>query len=272
MNYWNSWHRLKCACFSLVVLSSCQENTSSVYTSDGRPEQEQSTTALDSVPQTPIGSLGASFPDSIHGNPLLPELEQTLRDQGLVNVQELDPSIRVSLAYSTTDNFLKTDVYGDLARCYLQPEVARMLVKASSCIQMKDSAFRLIVFDGVRPLSVQRKMWDIVKGTQQQQYVAAPTGGGGMHNYGCAVDLGLYHVDSGVVDMGTPFDFFGELAQPRYEVKFVQEGKLTQEHLDHRRALRACMIQAGFSGILNEWWHFNAFPKEIVRHNYTIIQ
>lgn len=251
---------------------SCNEPTASESTSEAVSVQDSAATENSSDPETPIASMEKSFPDSVHGNPLISELEQSLRDAGLTNIQELDPSIRVSLAYSTTDNFLNADVYGELVRCYLQPEVAEMLALASTCVRKKDSSLRLIVFDGVRPRSVQSKMWEIVRGTDKQQYVASPNGGGGMHNYGCAVDLGLHHVDTGLVDMGTPFDFFGDLAQPRYEVDFVNQGRLKQVHLDNRRVLRACMLEAGFSGILSEWWHFNAFPKDIARKRYQIVE
>jgi D-alanyl-D-alanine dipeptidase len=41
-------------------------------------------------------------------------------EQGLVNVKSLDPSIAVLLKYSTTDNFVKKDVYGCMTACYLQ--------------------------------------------------------------------------------------------------------------------------------------------------------
>ncbi len=271
------YHPRLCMPLLLLILGACQpggsngsSNTSSRGDTISSPTSDLSLEDVTGLEK--VGKMDIAFPDSIDRNPLISPLEQSLKDAGLVNVQEVDPSIRVWLAYSTEDNFLNTDVYGDLTRCYLQPEVAAMAAVASRCIQERDSMLRLIIFDGVRPRSVQRKMWDIVKGTPQQEYVAPPSGGGGMHNYGCAIDLGLFHIDSGLVDMGTAFDFFGKLAQPRFEVQFVQEGKLTQSHLDNRRALRVCMKQAGFSGILTEWWHFNAFPKEVVRSRYQIVE
>lgn len=244
---------------------------------DSSPADAQQSTApsSDTVALPPTAPTAPALVDTASGpdsGQLIGALEQSLLDAGLVDIQSLDPSIRVSLKYSTTDNFLQRDVYGDLVRAYLQPEVATMLQEASDCLQSRHPNLRLLVFDGVRPRSVQRKMWDIVKGTDQQNYVASPTGGGGMHNYGAAVDLGLYHVDTGLVDMGTPFDFFGDLAQPRYEDRFLKEGGLSQTQVDNRRILRVCMLKAGFSGILSEWWHFNAFPKAVVREQYQIVE
>jgi hypothetical protein len=48
------------------------------------------------------------------------DYEQKMKQQGLVNVKSLDPSIAVLLKYSTTDNFVKKDVYGCMTACYLQ--------------------------------------------------------------------------------------------------------------------------------------------------------
>ena len=72
--------------------------------------------------------------------------------------------------------------------------------------------------------------------------------------------------------MGTPFDFFGDLAQPRYEDRFVKEGKLSQVQVENRRILRWAMIRAGFHGILSEWWHFNAFPREEVKARFGMVE
>ena len=43
-------------------------------------------------------------------------------------------------------------------------------------------------------MAVMQEMWDLVKGTENRVYVSNPRNGGGLHNYGAAVDLTL--VDS----------------------------------------------------------------------------
>ena len=200
------------------------------------------------------------------------ELEFTLLDQGLVDIISVDPSIHTDIKYSTEDNFMSEEVYGDFDKCYLQPIVADMLSKAQTLLKERDSLLSLLIFDCVRPRSVQLKMWDIVKGTDQQNYVAPPNGGGSMHNYGAAIDLGLIHLDTGLVDMGTPYDFFGNLAQPRYEMQFLKSGELTQRQAQNRWILREVMKKAGFHVILSEWWHFNAFPRPEVRQRFKIVE
>ncbi len=47
------------------------------------------------------------------------DLEKSLQDQGLVDIEQEIPGIQVELKYSTEENFFKQDVYGDLTRCYL---------------------------------------------------------------------------------------------------------------------------------------------------------
>ncbi len=201
----------------------------------------------------------------------LPQLEIKLIKQGLVNIQKIDPSIIVELKYSTKDNFLKEDVYGDLNRCYLQKKVASMLAKAHQYLKKMNSKYRFLVYDGVRPRSVQFKMWDIVKNSDQRNYVANPYKGS-IHNYGSAVDLTLIDEDGQPLDMGTPFDHLGKLAQPRYEKKYLKIGKLTWQQVRNRRLLRKVMLKAGFKMIRSEWWHFNAFSRKEVKRRYQVVE
>ena len=53
--------------------------------------------------------------------------EARMKQMGLVNIQNLSQSILVDLKYSSEDNFMKKDVYGDLNSCFLQKEAADML-------------------------------------------------------------------------------------------------------------------------------------------------
>lgn len=198
-------------------------------------------------------------------------LEKEIINRGLLDVQTLDPSIRVELKYSTPDNFLGQDVYGDLNNCYLQPEAAQMLAKAQNLLKQDHPKLSLLVYDGVRPRRIQKKMWDTVKGTDKQKYVGNPKYGS-VHNYGAAVDLTIVDENGAPLDMGTPFDYFGKLAQPRLEQDFFKKGKLTRKHLANRKLLRDVMTRAGFLPITVEWWHFNAFSKKTIRKKYQMIE
>ncbi len=198
-------------------------------------------------------------------------LEAQLTGQGLINIQSLAPDILVDLKYSTSDNFLGLDTYGELEDCYLQPKAAKMLKQAQANLKKDHPELSLLVYDGARPRSIQRKMWAIVAGTPSQKYVANPDRGS-VHNYGSAVDLTIATNAGLPLDMGTPFDYFGELAQPRHEEKFLKQKRLSQEQLDNRVLLREVMTQAGFQSISIEWWHFNAVPVKVARTDYQIIE
>ncbi|NQV14663.1 M15 family metallopeptidase [bacterium] len=198
-------------------------------------------------------------------------LEEQLLAQGLVNIQKLSPGILVELKYSTTDNFLGADTYGDLVNCYLQPKVAIMLGQAHALLKKAHPELTLLVYDGARPRSIQRKMWALVVNTDTQDYVANPDRGS-VHNFGSAVDLTIASNAGQALDMGTSFDYFGDLAQPKYEEKFLKAGKLTPQQIKNRKLLREVMTRAGFQAISIEWWHFNAVPMKIARTQYSIIE
>jgi zinc D-Ala-D-Ala dipeptidase len=198
-------------------------------------------------------------------------LEEQLQKQGLVNIHTLAPDILVELKYSTSDNFLSVDTYGELENCYLQPKAAAMLKQAQDSLKKSHPELTLLVYDGARPRSIQRKMWALVVNTPSEDYVANPDRGS-VHNFGSAVDLTIATNDGVPLDMGTAFDYFGKLAQPRHEASFLKEKKLTQEQIDNRLLLREVMTQAGFQAISIEWWHFNAVPVKVARSQYRIIE
>jgi zinc D-Ala-D-Ala dipeptidase len=230
--------------------------------------------ALSADPREEIQSIDTSAADAAEMEPEceISPLEQRFVQEGLVNVRQLDPSIIVDLKYARADNFMKKNVYGDLTRAYLRPQAAEKLASANQILRQRHPNFRLLVVDAVRPRSIQHKMWDIVVGTPMQPYVANPHSGS-MHNFGAAVDVTLYDVeDKKPLDMGTPIDYFGPLAQPRLETEFLREGKLTEQQVANRLILRTVMLEAGWQPLGIEWWHFNAFPRDYIRQNYTIIE
>jgi len=202
-------------------------------------------------------------------DPNLP-IEERLKLMGLVDIDEYIDELVVELRYATNDNFMGEVLYEDLDKCFLQKEVADKLKTAQKLLKKINAEYRLVVFDGCRPRSVQFKMWDKVKGTDKANYVANPHSGS-MHNYGAAVDLSILDEIGYELDMGTEYDFFGKAAQPRYEDQLFKEGKLNREQIDNRRLLRKIMKEAGFHAIMSEWWHYNAFKRSEIRKRYEIV-
>jgi D-alanyl-D-alanine dipeptidase len=186
----------------------------------------------------------------------------------VVDMAVLEPRLRLDIKYATPDNFTGKILY-PVARCLLRKEVASMVVAAQRWLDEKRPGYVLMLKDCYRPVSVQKIMWEVVKDTPMRGYVANPYGKtGSVHNYGCAVDLTLADAAGAEVDMGTPYDHLGILAQPRHEERFVAEGKLTAAQVEMRHVLRDAMVAGGFHTIPNEWWHFDALQGQTLRGRY----
>jgi D-alanyl-D-alanine dipeptidase len=198
-------------------------------------------------------------------------LESYLQTKNLVNVSAMDNSIRSELKYATTDNFTKTILYDTLLNIYLHPLAADKLIKAQKYLKALHADYSLLVYDAVRPLSIQKKMYKVVQNTPYAAYVANPTRTG-LHNYGMAVDLTICDKDGTPLDMGTPFDFFGSAAGINKEAELIQKGVLTNKQVKNRELLRKVMIHAGFKTIRGEWWHFNAVSITEARQSYKVIE
>ncbi|MCD8267315.1 MAG: M15 family metallopeptidase [Parabacteroides sp.] len=199
------------------------------------------------------------------------DLDAYLRSKGLVDVSELDSTIRVELIYATTDNFMGEAVYSGITRAWLHPDAARKLVAAQQLLKKERPDLTLLVYDAARPMSVQRRMWKLVRGTDKVNYVSNPANGGGLHNYGMAVDVTLSDESGEPLPMGTPFDFFGEEAHTNNEEALLNAGKIDRKAFDNRRLLRRIMRKAGFRIIPYEWWHFNACSRAEARQSYPVV-
>ena len=217
----------------------------------------------------------AAFETTAQSSKSLPPIEQKMVDRGLVDIQKADPDIQVELKYATTDNFIGRDVYGELTRAYLQPEMAKRLAKASALLKKEKPGYRLLVYDAARPNSAQYDLWNAldqlkIPARNKTQYVADPKIGSN-HNFGCAVDLTVTDEKGIPLDMGTKFDYFGPLAYPRSEQEMLKKGKLTAKQVENRQLLRKVMTQGGFKVNTTEWWHFDGMSKAQARAKYGMI-
>ena len=103
------------------------------------------------VPPAPAKSRTARYLDSL----------------GFVNIAEADSSIAIDLMYTRADNFTGTLLYEDLKEAYLHPDAMKSLKRAQRLLKEQYPGYSLIVYDAARPLSVQQKMWNVVKGTSK---------------------------------------------------------------------------------------------------------
>lgn len=199
-------------------------------------------------------------------------LERSIEAQGMVDVQSVDPTIRVSLMYGRSDNFTGRVLYENLHHAYLHPKAARALRLAQKYLKEEHPELSLIVFDACRPMSVQQKMWDVVAGTSKDIYVSNPAHGGGLHNYGMAVDISICDAKGDTLTMGTKIDYMGARAHIDKEAELMRAGKLTRRAVRHRELLRRVMRKAGFRALRTEWWHFNYVSRATAKKYYKYVK
>ncbi len=161
----------------------------------------------------------------------------------MVDIHQMNPSIILDIRYATPNNFLHRAVYKQ-ARCFLVKEAAERLNAVQK--ELQSIGLGLKVFDGYRPLSVQKEMWAIMP---DPGYVANPKHGS-RHNRGSAVDLTLVDSTGKELEMPTPFDSFSQRAHQNYM-------KLPAKVRQNRWILRTVMEKHGFVPIRTEWWHYN---------------
>ena len=198
--------------------------------------------------------------------------ELSMERQGMVDIHTKDKSIQVSLMYSRADNFTGTVLYTDLTRAYLHPKAAAALAKAQARLKQLRPDLTLKVYDAARPMSIQQRMWDKVKNTQKYFYVSNPARGGGLHNYGMAVDITLATLDGDTLDMGTKIDYMGSAAHIDREAALVSSGRISPQARKNRQLLREVMRYAGFRPLRTEWWHFNLVSRATAKKYYKVIK
>ena len=180
-----------------------------------------------------------------------------------VVVTDVVPDVVLEIRYYSTFNFIGARVDG-----YREPvalltrEAAEALKVANDLLMM--NGFRLKIFDAYRPQSAvdHFKRWAHDRNDRRMQqtfyprvdkaylfslgYVSSHSG----HSRGSTVDLTLFDMAAGRdVDMGGPFDFFGELSHPDFR------GVTEAQHAARMR-LREAMLRRGFRPLASEWWHF----------------
>ncbi|EJL65783.1 M15 family metallopeptidase [Flavobacterium sp. CF136] len=170
-------------------------------------------------------------------------IKQVIADTTFVNLKDYSKDFVYDMKYATDDNFLKAKVY-DCAECFLRLKTVEALIAANKDFMKK--GYKIKLFDCYRPLSIQKKMWEIVS---NPEYVADPKKGS-IHNRGGAVDISIVDTAGKEVDMGTPFDFFGIQAGHNYT-------KLSKKVLSNRKYLKKVMVKNGFNSFDSEWWHYN---------------
>lgn len=154
-------------------------------------------------------------------------------------------SMTFDIKYASTDNFTGQVIYPQ-PRAFLMAKAAAALLK--TCDDLALQGYGLRVFDAYRPWHVTAYFWD---GFPADRLYLANPDEGSRHNRGCAIDLTLYDLNTGVeVAMPSAYDEFNEKAHLSY-----MGGTAAQNAA--RQLLSESMQRHGFSTHPHEWWHFD---------------
>ena len=193
----------------------------------------------------------------------VPRNDVTMDSSGFVVLADFVPHIVQEIRYYSTYNFIGERIDGYEEPCaLLTVEAARELKTVSN--ELNVQGYRLKVFDAYRPACAVKHftLWGIEdqdirmkpyfypelekQALFAEGYIAKQSS----HSRGSTVDLTLLDMKTGKeVDMGGPFDYFGELSHPDYR-------GITDEQFENRMFLQKAMVRNGFKPIDCEWWHF----------------
>ena len=213
------------------------------------------------------------------------EMAPAAREKGFVYLDEIDPTIQVSLRYYSNENFL-----GRRVKAY-NKNVLMMTRQAAQALKkvqedLKKDGYELVIYDAYRPQDAVDNfmVWSLAINDQIKKeqyyprvdkarvfelgYVAERSG----HTRGSTVDLTIIKkgqkvhdvvekkrtlldgftitfLDDGTVDMGSSFDLFDVASH-------YENAVIAPEYKTMRTYLHDMMVKHGFKPYSEEWWHF----------------
>ena len=192
----------------------------------------------------PIKEISELREISKNSNP--PILDSLNSHKKLVDLKKLDDEFQLDIRYASSNNFMRSKFYKN-ERAFFNMSAADKLIEAKN--DLKELGYGIIIYDAYRPWFVTKMFWE---GTPEnlKQFVANPENGSS-HNKGCAIDIGLYDIETGEsIVMISGYDEFTERAYPNY-----MGGSKKQR--DIRDMLIQVMERNDFTVYEYEWWHFN---------------
>jgi len=180
-----------------------------------------------------------------------------------VRVTDVIPDAILEIRYYSTYNFVGERIDGyELPIALMTREAADSLKAVND--ELKANGYRIKIWDTYRP---QRAVNHFIRWAEnisdtamkavfypmvdksllfEQGYIYARSS----HSRGSTVDLTLLDAASGKeLDMGSPFDWFGEESHPDYPCPLYRQS-------ENRKILHNAMVRHGFEGLDSEWWHF----------------
>jgi len=212
------------------------------------------------------------------------KLEMTgILPKGFVYLSDIDNSIVQDIRYASSENFIGRPIAGYNKPIAIITEVAALKLKEVQN-ELLSRGLSLKIFDAYRPQAACDDFWNWAHdGTDLKMkdfyypsfenkveifnagYIARYS----THSRGSTVDLTIIdNVTKNELDMGGPFDFFGDVSMTAYE-------GISDEAKANRILLKQVMEKHGFENYSNEWWHFSLlnepFPNKPQDHfNFPI--
>jgi len=156
--------------------------------------------------------------------------------------------------------------------CYARESVIKHLKKAEQSLPV---GYRFKIYDAYRQISVQQSLWDkyrkqVIENTgltdeleidkRTAFFVSKPSldvCNPSLHNTGGSIDLTIIGPDGKELDMGTLFDDFSNKAWTNHFEEYTKNETVR----NNRRLLYWTMINAGFTNLPSEWWHYDYGTK-----------
>ena len=183
--------------------------------------------------------------------------------QEFLYIHNIIPDVVYDIRYNSADNFMGVHVEG------YKKSVAMLSQEASAALKnvqddLAAKGYGLKVFDAYRPQkavnhfirwakvlsdTLTKRIYypDLSKSVLfELGYIAERSG----HTRGSTLDLTIVYKESGAeVDMGSPWDFFGDISHHGTK-------KISKEQTANRNILLNTMEKNGFRRYDNEWWHY----------------
>jgi D-alanyl-D-alanine dipeptidase len=153
------------------------------------------------------------------------------------------PGIVIEMRYATERNITGKKLYTD-GRAWLRRETIRKLEKV--VMDLRARGYRLVLWDAWRPVSAQKALW---AARPDGKFLTPPTKIS-RHNRGTSVDVALADLQGKLLEMPSDHDEFSARADEDFS-------DVPKEVGGRAKILRQAMFRAGFSGVPDEWWHFD---------------
>lgn len=189
-------------------------------------------------------------------------------------IEENDEKL-VSLSkngFLVDSQYYNQGVAGSCKDCYARESVIAKLKDAQTFLP---KGLKFKVYDAYRPICVQQRLWDFYRkdvihknpGLSDEEidlktsfFVSKPSydvNNPSLHNTGGAIDLTVVTDNGYALNMGTLFDDFTDRAWTNHFEVYTDN----HEVRENRRILYNAMVQAGFTNLPSEWWHYDYGTK-----------